>query len=690
MIIKSLRTEIAVLALASILCIGALVLWFSVNAYESLYKKAASDDLDGLSENLSVDLISSVNEQDEFATDYTLLKLSQYDNVRIAIIYNTQGSVLHQYLGNALTRNKTPDQVRALLESIDFQQYLQHPIGMTQGNQTLVAKKRIGDRQSGLGFLIIENDLAGPLNASKQDLLSSILPWVLVTILINIILIFVFQNRALKPLVKLARFTRKIRETSNYTLVADVGGKKEIAIVTAGLNSMLQAINIELEKNKQKNQMLLAQQSQMEKLANFDALTGLPNRQSFMKDLKLSLNYAKQSESDLVLMFFDLEGFKTVNDSFGHEIGDRLLVEIAKKIAHIIGPQNKVARLGGDEFLVQLNGDYSEDAIKDTAKRFISGISEPIDIGHWNVQVGTSVGIAKAKDADFNHIDLLANADIAMYRAKDQGTNRYSLFSQEMIESSRRKLKVANAISAGLVNNEFTLHYQPKVDIYGKIIGYEALARWFNEELGHVSPFEFINIAERSGKISDISDWVIKQVCIDTPLILGVKSNLKIALNLSVHDLKNKHLLDYIKANMKQYAVNPTHLEFEITESAYLDNFDNANAFIEQVKQMGSSIALDDFGTGYSSLSYLTQININTLKIDKQFVDHIGISERSTLITNTIIQMAKQLNLTVCAEGVETKAQADLLAQSGCHILQGYYFGKPEPLDIILPKLANN
>jgi diguanylate cyclase (GGDEF)-like protein len=687
MIIKSLRTEIATLALTSILCVSALVLWFAVNAYQSLYQQSSSNDLNGLSENLAVELIANVVEEDDFAIANTLLQLEQYENVRFAAVFNENGQVLSSYLGSALIRNKTPDEIIAM-PKINFEVYYQFPLGMSKPEGSIVAKKRIGDAQSLLGYLIIENDLSGPLLRSKKDLLWSVLPWSIITILICVAVMFIFQQRALKPLVQLARFTQKIRDTKDYSLVSKVKGKSEISMVTAGLNSMMQEINSEVEKNKQKTDLLIEQQQQMEKLANFDVLTGLPNRQFFMQKLGVAVSKAKLNSSEVTLLFFDLDGFKVINDSFGHEIGDRLLCVVGDRITEIIGAKHEVARLGGDEFLVMLEGDLSDSFVLQTAQKFIEGISTPVDIEHWNVQVGTSIGIAKASVAGFVINELLANADIAMYRAKADGRNRYTMFTQDMIENSRRKLQIANALSNGIINDEFTLFYQPKVDTTGKIIGYEALTRWSNETLGFISPVEFIPIAEQSGKISQVTEWVIHQVCKDSRAIFAIKDDIKIALNLSVHDLKNQHLIAMIKDQIAKYNVNPQQLEFEITESAYLDNFSNANSIIEEIKMMGSSIALDDFGTGYSSLSYLTQINIDTLKIDKQFVDQIGVSERSTLITKTIIEMAKQLNLSVCAEGVETIEQGKLLVENGCHIMQGYYFGRPQPLNVILQKLA--
>jgi sensor c-di-GMP phosphodiesterase-like protein len=344
-----------------------------------------------------------------------------------------------------------------------------------------------------------------------------------------------------------------------------------------------------------------------------------------------------------------------------------------------------IARLGGDEFLILLYNGPNDFVVTDIAERIIKEISKPFDINGWEIQISVSIGIAKASDAMHNLSDFVSNADVAMYKSKIEGKNTHRMFIPEMMEDNKRRLLIANRISAGLKENEFEVYYQPKVNADEAIVGFEALLRWHSAELGFVSPSEFIIIAEQSGKIHQITEWLLQQVLLDYSKILAhFGDNTIISLNLSAHDLKNTKILGLITALFERYKVNPKCVEFEVTESTYLENFDMANAFFENIRNMGSSIALDDFGTGYSSLSYLTQIQLDTLKIDKQFVDNLGISERSTLVTKTVIEMAKQLNLNICAEGVETRQQMDFLVAHGCHQLQGYLFGKPSPLKSLL------
>jgi len=251
-----------------------------------------------------------------------------------------------------------------------------------------------------------------------------------------------------------------------------------------------------------------------------------------------------------------------------------------------------------------------------------------------------------------------------------------------MKDKSKRELLIANAIIPAIKNNEFELYYQCKMSATEDIVGFEALIRWHKGELGTVPPNEFIAIAEQSGKVISITHWVLEQLCKDLPTILSLfDRDIVVSVNLSAHDIRSNGLLDYIQQLFVQYDIAPERIEFEVTESAYLGNFEQANVFFTKITNMGSSVALDDFGTGYSSLSYLTKIPVNTLKVDKQFIDEVGICDDATTITRTIIEMAKQLNLRVCCEGVETQLQADFLIEHGCYQLQGYLYSQPLSLD---------
>ncbi|WP_339900935.1 putative bifunctional diguanylate cyclase/phosphodiesterase [Paraglaciecola polaris] len=681
MLFRTIKNTTTMLTVVAICLVCTAVLVFSIEEYESLYLESTLGDLDGLSENMASDLVSLMaTDPDTFEITTTLLRLDRYENVKYAVVFDQHWQQLNVYFGSTFTPQNF---------ELDIQlETLKHlPLGVEVREGELIALKLVGDARLPLGYLLIVNDSLGPLKNSKLTLLKRVLPLVLLVLFIAILGSFLIQRQLFLPLSRLSRLAQKIQKTHDYSLRIDIRGKQEVAELSRDINSMMETINTETQKNSEYTEQLKEQQKTMERLANFDGLTGLPNRQFFMETLRIELAKAKRDNRNLVLMYFDLDGFKGVNDAFGHEIGDLLLMEVCLRTKAFLREGDLISRLGGDEFLVLLHNDPNDIMLFEISERLVHGLSKPFEIQSWEVQIGVSIGIARASDSNFNVSEFISNADIAMYRSKDAGRSTHTVFVPDMMEDNKRRLLIANSISGAIKHNEFSVHYQAKVAPDESVVGYEALIRWKSESLGTVSPAEFIPIAEQSGKILSITKWVIKKVCQELDQILAMHTGkMVVSLNLSAHDIKNASLVDYIRAMFDKYRVDTSHIEFEVTESAYLENFDVANEFLKQIRDMGCSIALDDFGAGYSSLGYLTQIHLNTLKIDKQFVDNLNVSKRSTLVTKTIIEMAKQLNLQICAEGVETREQAEFLILNGCHQLQGYLFAKPMNLQDLLKR----
>ncbi|MBJ2136530.1 EAL domain-containing protein [Paraglaciecola chathamensis] len=679
MLFKSIKSTTTMLTVVAISLVCAAVVVFSIEEYERLYLETTSSDLDGLSENMANDLVSLIaSEPDVFEVTTTLLRLDRYENVKYAVVYDDQWQRINVYFGPLFE----PDDFEGDVQLSELQR---REFGVAVKDGELIALKLVGDTRLPLGYLLIVNDSVGPLNNSKLTLLKRVLPLVLLVLFIAIVGSLMIQRKLFLPLSRLSRLAQKIQETHDYSLRIDIRGKQEVAELSRDINSMMETISNETEKNSEYTQQLKEQQKAMERLANFDGLTGLPNRQFFMETLRIELAKAKRDKRNLALMYFDLDGFKGINDSFGHEIGDLLLLEVCQRTKNFLREGDLISRLGGDEFLILLHNDPEDIMLFEISERIVNGLSKPFEIQSWEMQIGVSIGIARASDSHFNVSEFISNADIAMYRSKMAGRSTHTVFVPDMMEDNKRRLLVANSISNGIKNDEFTVHYQAKVSPNETVVGYEALIRWHSEQLGFVSPAEFIPIAEQSGKILSITKWVIQQICEELNQLLALhEEHVVLSINLSAHDINNASLVDYIRAMFEKYSVDTSFIEFEVTESAYLENFDVANQFLKQIRDMGCSIALDDFGAGYSSLGYLTQIHLNTLKIDKQFVDNLNVSKRSTLVTKTIIEMAKQLNLHICAEGVETREQADFLIANGCHQLQGYLFSKPKSLKDIL------
>ena len=677
MLFKTIKNTITTLNAVAIFIVCAAVLFFSVLEHEKLYRESVKGNLDGLSENMANDLVSILSFKDSsFEIHSTLLRLDPYEDVKFARVYDSSWKEMETYIG----QNNQNISLNIPLNYLNIEN-----IGVEIVKDELIALKLIGDKRLPLGYLLIVHNSKEPLKQSKIKLLKDVLPVTLFFVLLMIIITSFIQQELLIPLTRLSNLAKKIRFTKDYSLRIKINGKKEVSELSRNINNMMATINEETTKNKEHTIQLVEQQNAMEKLANFDSLTGLPNRTFFLDLLRIELAKAKLNNNNVSLIYLDLDGFKNVNDSLGHDTGDQLLYQVGKRIAKCLSEGDILSRLGGDEFLVLINNKVDDNTLIEITEKIIQTVNVPFYINSWEVQIGASIGIAQAIDSGFDVHNFISNADVAMYRSKEAGRNQHTLFVHSMMEENKRKIVIANSITSALKNNEFKIFYQGKVSPNEHLVGYEALIRWNSELLGFVSPAEFIPIAEQSGKILSITKWVIEQTLKDIHTLREIADNeIIVSLNLSAHDIKNYSLIKVIKELYKKYKINPKWIEFEVTESAYLENFDVANKFLTELHNMGSSIALDDFGTGYSSLSYLTKIPLHTLKIDKQFVDNLMISDRSTVITKTIIEMAKQLDLNICAEGVENIEQANLLKEYGCHQMQGYLYYKPTSLEDLL------
>jgi diguanylate cyclase len=672
----TIKAPLILIVVIAILFVSFFSIFISINEHEKLYREAVKQDLHGLSENLSNDLVMLLaNAANDIELDTILLRLDRYENVKFAYIFDVSGRLLSSYIGPSVDP-------ASMQKSPNLNDYLQnYTLGMVVEKSQLIAFKQIGDERLPQGFLLIVNDLQGPLEKSKNLMLISILPLIGLVVALTIFMLYLFLQKLLSPLSQLSAFANDVSHTQNYALKPEIAGKYEIAQLSEDIEQMMDTINVQMERNKDYTKQLISQQKAMERLANFDSLTGLPNRQFFVETLRMELVRAKRNHSDVALLFFDLDGFKDVNDAFGHEVGDKLLIKIAQQVKSYLREGDIVSRLGGDEFLVLLHDNPADLTLATIAERIVNGLHETIRIDNWLITVGASIGIARASQSNFSVSEFISNADLAMYRSKLEGKGRYTIFVESMMEDNKRKIQIAKKMDDALMHNKFALHYQPKVDHDAMIKGFEILLRWRDADLGFISPAEFIPIAEQTGKINTVTSWVLRQAFIEFPTLQSYQTEpVRISINLSAIDIKNDNLFTEISQLLEDFSI-PAHLiEFEVTESAYLENLTTANTFFAKLHDLGCTIALDDFGTGYSSLAYLTQINLDTLKIDKRFVDNLGVSDRSDLITIAIIDMANRLKLHLCAEGVETREQAEFLMSHGCGQLQGYLFGKPVPL----------
>ena len=417
-------------------------------------------------------------------------------------------------------------------------------------------------------------------------------------------------------------------------------------------------------------------------LANHDALTGLPNRYRLLDRLQSSINLSQRTGQSIGLLFLDLDNFKWVNDSLGHDSGDKLLMSVASRLKDAVRASDTVARLGGDEFVVILAQADSDLEIAQVASKIIEAVSQPLDLNGHEFQVTTSMGISMFPNDGKDAATLLKNADTAMYTAKSDGKNQFRYFDSAMNRSAMERIELEQDLRHALKRNEFELFYQPKLCVASNsICGAEALIRWRHPRHGLVSPDKFIPLAEETSLIINIGEWVIRSAC--QQVVAWHEQGLKprrISVNLSAIQLESDSFVESVERILGETGVRTEFIEFELTESMVLRNPERSLVTLHRLRQLGICLALDDFGTGYSSLSYLKRLPVDTLKIDRSFVEGVPEDEDDSQIVRMIIALAKSVHLEVVAEGIETEAQRDFLIELGIEFLQGYLIAKPLPV----------
>ncbi|MEN8762666.1 MAG: EAL domain-containing protein, partial [Thiogranum sp.] len=434
-------------------------------------------------------------------------------------------------------------------------------------------------------------------------------------------------------------------------------------------------------------------EDKIRELAYFDSLTGLPNRESFLMHVDQSIKSASRHKHELAALFLDLDNFKRINDTLGHTIGDLLLKAIAERLqeclrsSDIVGHDtdyvstNMVSRFGGDEFTMLLTEIHNSDVAAVVSQRVMESLMRPLNLAGHEVVVTPTIGIAIFPEDGNNSEVLFRNADTAMYAAKRNGKNQFQFYNKAMNANAKERLMMESQLRNALENKELQLHYQPQMELdNGRVVGVEALLRWQNKKLGNVPPDTFIPIAEDSGLIIPIGEWVLRTACTqlkawqDTGVLIE-----RVAVNISVRQFMHPRFFELVKQVIEDTGLDAESLELEITESLLMQDVETAIHLLRELKAIGIQLAIDDFGTGYSSLSYLKRYPIDRLKVDKAFVQDITTNFQDAAITKAVIAMGNNMDLRVIAEGVETEEQLHYLVDKQCHEVQGYYLSKPIP-----------
>jgi diguanylate cyclase (GGDEF)-like protein len=438
-------------------------------------------------------------------------------------------------------------------------------------------------------------------------------------------------------------------------------------------------------------------ESRIKYLAYFDTLTGLPNRQLLMREMSRAIQAARKSATLIALLYLDLDRFKRINDNLGHAVGDALLKAVGQRLRQSIRPadvmtavkdvnppgRGSVARLGGDEFVVLVSGLTEESQATAVADRIRDALGEPFECGGHRFVVTPSIGIALYPKDGADIEDLLVKADMAMYKAKDQGRNGHAFYGESMAIRSLSRLELENDLRRAFEAGDFQIHYQPKVDLAtGRVVGVEALLRWHHATHGWMSPEAFIPVAEESGLIVALGEWVLRETCRQLQRWAGTDlGHLTMAVNVSVQQFAREDFVESVLRTLRQFQVQPQRLELEITESLLLRNVDDTTACMKRFRAAGLTLSIDDFGTGYSSLGYLRSFPVDALKIDRSFVKDLNVKGDGGAICAAIIALARELRLRVIAEGVETLEQVEFLRAQGCDQVQGFLMSAPLPIE---------
>ncbi|UVW30066.1 bifunctional diguanylate cyclase/phosphodiesterase [Massilia sp. H6] len=491
------------------------------------------------------------------------------------------------------------------------------------------------------------------------------------------------------PINALSKVSQEISLRGDYSLRTRVSPSPDIGALATAFNGMLDRIeqrerDLEAEIGERKRI-----EARLDRLAHFDPVTKLHNRHFFNERLQTAISTAQQTRHSAVLMFVDLDNFKAVNDTLGHDIGDELLCLVARRLAIELRSDDVISRIGGDEFAILLENASDPEVGPRIAKKCLAALGEPISINGNEIHIGASIGMSMFPDHGTDIHALLKYADMAMYQAKTSGKNAYRIFTPSMQDEAKKRFTIDNNLRRALERDEFLLLYQPQIDpCSGEIVSVEALIRWHHPEAGMINPLDFIPIAEETGIIVPIGEWVLRQACHDLKCWQAQGYELGIAVNLSGRQLRDESFVGSVLAVLQETGIGPQSVELELTESMLMDAAPVIMERLHALRAQGIALAIDDFGTGYSSMSYLKNLPVGTLKIDRSFVSGLPDHAEDAAIVRAIIALAGSLQMEVVAEGIETLEQGQFLQTLGCKKFQGYFYGKPQSASQIGQLLA--
>lgn len=630
-------------------------------------------------------LVSAIIFDDDTSAADTLALFSKNEYIEFSAVYLADGSKFSQFHPdpecsehrsnvNYLDENQTQLSKGLQKES------------MILGENYLESVDVITYQEQPLGYLYIRTSLE-KLNQQRVYYRDILLYVIAFSVFLAGLLSTTSQRFITQPLNQMVHHVREISQSKDYKKRLDLKLNDELGTLAHGFNHMINVVDErEQELQNQSNNLQAIVDERTEQLsqkAHYDSLTLLPNRYLLSDRLEHAIATAKRNKDGLAVLFMDLDRFKIINDSLGHDVGDELLKAVAKRLKNIGRDIDTVARLGGDEFIYLAENIHKPEAAGRIAQKIHQAFEVPFVLNKHTLHVSTSIGICMYPTDGTESRQLLKSADVSMYHAKEQGPGHYSFYHNDMDVAIHERLTIENHLRNAITNNELYLVYQPQVNIEsGEIEKVEALLRWNSSDLGAVAPANFIPVAEEIGIINQIGKWVIHEVCRQQQA--WKNSDIRVAINISSSQLLDVDLVPYIKDITKYYEVNPKCLEFEITEEVFLEYSTRTIKVLTYLQGLGIKIAIDDFGTGYSSLRYLKELPVDTLKLDGMFVMDLAENNASRGIVSSTIILAHSLNMKIVAECVETQEQLSFLKQQNCDYAQGFHLHKPLSAEAML------
>ena len=626
---------------------------------------------------------------DQKGAEDILQAFSEARDVRAAIIYDVEGHKLAEFIKQD-TGSGDGD-----ISSLDTSASTIHTYNITE-NTNFVLDNNINVVHD----IEFENEIIGRLfiQADVSHLYDDIFDYLaftssiaFVALALATLLLFRLSLTITRPIKKLTGLMDSVIKNNDYSVRLESSSSDELGILARGFNEMLAHIQVNDEKLAHELTERYKAEKHLDKLAYYDVITGIPNRHSFQEKLEQAIESALKTNKLMALLFLDLDNFKTVNDTLGHKTGDLLLKQASSRLSNVIRQSDYLCRIGGDEFAIIIEHINDIEDVSTVTKKCIECLSNPFVFDGKNFFIGVSIGLSVCPDDAVTANDLLVNADMAMYEAKVNGKNNYQYFNKEMNVVHNNKYQLESDLRHAIELGQLELYYQPQIDMRsGELSGVEALMRWNHPERGMVAPDEFIPVAEETGLILQLGEWLLHTACHHAKIIEDSElKGITVALNISGMQIHEEDFIDTVWSALKESKATRNYLEFEITESILMDNSELVSRNINQLKSLGIHLSIDDFGTGFSSMGYLKSFPISKLKIDKSFITGLPHSDKDTAITQAVIAMSHSLNIKVVAEGVEHDSQVDLLRDFKCDLLQGYYYAKPMPFDDLF-KLKNS